>query len=87
MKVKLIMLLVTLVIIFGGFYIFGQLYNKQIWDITYSFERAVIAMPDGHIVEGKVDSWKDFDDADQIQVKIGGKTYLTHISNVVLISE
>ena len=85
---KSIAVVVTLVIlVVFGLGAFGAVYNKQLWDFTFSFERAVIAMPDGHIIEGKVDSWKDFNDADQIQVKMGGKTYLTHISNVVLISE
>ena len=41
----------------------------------------------GEVVEGKVSSWTDFEDGDQIQVKIDGKTYLVHSSNVVLISD
>ena len=61
--------------------------NKQMFDTTYSFERAIVYLPNGEIIEGKVDSWKDYDDGDQIQVKIDGKTYLVHSSNVVLISE
>ena len=61
--------------------------NKQVVDLTYSYERAIIALPNGEIVEGKVSSWKDFEDGDQIQVKIDGKTYLVHSSNVVLISD
>lgn len=88
MKVKLIALLVVIAIIVGGFYIFGQVYNRQIWDFTYSYERAVIWIPGyDEIVEGRVESWRDFDDGDQIQVRIDGKTYLTHMANVVLISE
>ena len=61
--------------------------NRSLGDFTYSFEQAVIRMPNGDIVEGRVDSWLDFEDGDQIQVKINGQTYLTHISNVVLISK
>lgn len=61
--------------------------NKQVVDLTYSYERAIIALPNGEIVEGKVSSWTDFEDGDQIQVKIEGKTYLVHSSNVVLISD
>lgn len=60
-------------------------YNKQIVDTAYGFDRAMIFMPDGNVIEGKVQSWTDFDDSDQIQVKIDGKTYFTHSSNVVLI--
>lgn len=61
--------------------------NKQLIDTTYSFDRAIISLPNGEIVEGKIQSWKDFDDGDQVQVKINEKTYLVHSTNVVLISE
>lgn len=61
--------------------------NRSWGDFTYSFEEAIIRLPNGNIVEGRVDSWLDFEDGDQIQVKINGQTYLTHISNVVLISK
>ena len=61
--------------------------NKQMVDLTYSYEYAIIGLPNGEVVEGKVSSWKDFEDGDQIQVRINGKTYLVHSSNVVLISE
>ena len=60
--------------------------NKQMVDLTYSYEYAIIGLPNGEVVEGKVSSWTDFEDGDQIQVKINGKTYLVHSSNVVLIS-
>lgn len=61
--------------------------NKQLMDVTYSYEHAIIQLPNGEIVEGKVTSWTDFEDGDQIQVKIDGKSYLVHSSNIVLISE
>ena len=61
--------------------------NKQLIDTTYSFDRAIISLPNGEIIEGKIQSWKDFDDGDQVQVKINEKTYLVHSINVVLISE
>ncbi len=61
--------------------------NKQLVDLTYSYERAIIYLPNGEIVEGRVSSWTDFEDGDQLQIKIEGKTYLVHSSNVVLISD
>lgn len=61
--------------------------NRQIIDTTYSYEKAILSLPNGEIVEGKVQSWKDYDDGDQIQVKIDGKQYLIHSEDVVLISE
>ena len=60
--------------------------NKQMLDLTYSYEYAIIGLPNGEVVEGKVSSWTDYEDGDQLQVKINGKTYLVHSSNVVLIS-
>lgn len=61
--------------------------NFQIFDFTYKFDIAQIAMPDGDVVIGKVESWADYENSDVVQVKIGGKTYLTHYTNVVLIDE
>ncbi len=61
--------------------------NKQIFDTTYKFDRAIISLPNGEVVEGKIDSWTDYEDGDQIQVKINGVTYLVHSSDVVLIKE
>ena len=61
--------------------------NMAIIDTTWSFERAIIFLPNGEKIEGKVSSWTDYDASDMIQVSIDGTTYLTHSSNVVLISE
>lgn len=61
--------------------------NKQVVDLTLSYNRAIISLPNGEIVDGKVQSWTDYEDGDQIQVKIDGVTYLVHASQVVLISE
>ena len=62
-------------------------YNYQMVDTTYGYDRAVVSLPNGEIVEGNVDSWLDFEDGDQIQVKIDGTTYLVHSSDVVLIKD
>ncbi|MBQ7848994.1 MAG: hypothetical protein IJ343_04650 [Clostridia bacterium] len=59
--------------------------NRALIDTHFTFTRAMVALPDGTFVEGPVDSWRDFDDGDQLQVTINGVTYLTHSSNVVLI--
>lgn len=61
--------------------------NKQVFDTTYTFDKAIISLPNGEVVEGEVQSWKDYEDGDQIQVKIDGKTYLVHSSNIALINE
>lgn len=83
MKKKIIsLLLVTMLASF----VFGC-GNKQIFDTTYTFHRAIIELPNGHVIDGDVESWTDYEDGDQIQVKINGKVYLVHSSNIVLINE
>ena len=57
--------------------------NKQLIDTTYTFDYGIIKLPDGEIVEGPVQSWKDYE-GDQIQVCIDDVTYLVHASNAVL---
>lgn len=61
--------------------------NQQIFDNTYNFNKVMIAMPDGSIVSGKLSSWLDYENSEQIQLVIDGVTYLTHMSNVVMISD
>ena len=82
---KLIALLLAVIAVLSCLVLSGC--NKQMVDLTYSYEYAIIGLPNGETVEGKVSSWTDFEDGDQIQVKIDGKTYLVHSSNVVLISD
>ena len=60
--------------------------NKQMIDVTYAYDKTIISLPNGEVIEGKVESWKDYE-GDQIQVKIGSKQYLVHSSNIVLIAE
>ena len=62
-------------------------YNKQLFDTTCHYDRAIVYLPNGEIVEGRVSSWTDFEDGDAVQIKIDGKTYLTHICNVCLIDD
>ena len=61
--------------------------NRQMIDLTYSYKYAIISLPNGEIVEGKVDSWKDFEDGDQLQITVDGVTYLVHATDAVLITE
>ena len=82
---KLIAILLALVIVLSVMLLAGC--NKQMVDLTYSYERAVLVLPNGEVIEGKVSSWTDFEDGDQIQVRIDGKTYLVHSSNIALISD
>ena len=79
-NILVIMLVILMIFVMAGC-------NYQMIDLTYSFERAIMSLPNGDVIEGRVDSWLDYEDGDQIQIVIDGVTYLTHISNVVLISD
>lgn len=61
--------------------------NKTLIDTTYTFDKAIIKLQNGELIEGNVQNWRDYDDGDQIQVTINDVTYLVHSSNVTLISE
>lgn len=59
--------------------------NKQYFDFNYEFNYAIIKLPNGDIVEGKVQTWNDYSDgSDQLQIKINGVVYLVHSTNCVL---
>ena len=84
MKNKTITIFLAIIIILAA--IFCTSCNMQIIDTKWSFDYAYIDLGNGNIIEGHVDSWKDWNDSDMIQVTMfDGKTYFTHSSNVVLI--
>ncbi len=90
MKKKLIIAgVILLVVALVAFVIYWETNhgNRRLFDTKYRFNRAVIALPNGDVVEGKVSSWLDYSDSDAVQVTIDGKTYLTHYANVVLIDD
>ena len=60
--------------------------NKQIFDITYNYDYAILQLPDGSTVEGEVSSWMDYE-GDQLQIVINKVSYLVHSSNAVLIDK
>lgn len=61
--------------------------NRQMIDLTYSYKYAIISLPNGEIIEGKVESWKDFEDGDQLQITVDGVTYLVHATDAALMTE
>ena len=90
MKKKLIIagvILLVIAVIAGVIYWEMTHGNRRLIDTQYRVDRAIVALPNGEVVEGKVSSWLDFGDSDVVQVTIAGKTYLTHYSNVCLIND
>ena len=85
---KKFMCMIMVIVFLIGATVNAYAWGNQSWfDTTYNFNRVQIAMPDGSIIEGKVQSWMDYEDSDIVQVKVDNKVYLTHYMNVVLISE
>ena len=38
--------------------------NRQLLDTTYTYDRAIISLPNGEVVDGKIQSWRDYEDGD-----------------------
>ena len=70
-----------LAIIFTGLILTGC--NKTVMDFNYTYNYAIIQLPNGEVVEGKVDEWCDYE-GEQLQIKINGVTYLCSSYNCVL---
>lgn len=81
-KVLGIMLAVTIV---GGLTGCG---NKDMWDTNYTYDRAIIVLPNGEVVDVEVKQWRDYEDGDQLQIIAkDGTVYLTSTLNCTLINE
>ena len=83
MKKKIVAILCAAVMAFS---LTGCCGNKKVFDLQYSFNYAIIQLPNGEIVEGKVDSWKDYE-GEQLQVKIDEVVYLTSSYNCTLMDK
>ena len=84
-----IIVVIIIVLLVAGVFVYWRhnIGNRQLMDMSYHFDRAIVRLPNGEIVEGKLTSWLDFSDSDVIQLKIDGKTYLTSYTNVCLIDD
>ena len=59
--------------------------NKDMFDTVYTYDYAIIQLPNGEIVEGEVDQWRDYE-GEQIQVRMkNGDIYLASTYNITLI--
>lgn len=74
-----------LIIVFIVVCMFLTSCNYQAIDLTYNYNYAYIQLQNGTIIEGHVESWRDYEDGEQIQVTIDGVTYLTNSYNCTLV--
>lgn len=61
--------------------------NRDMFDTVRTFDRVIVQLADGSVVEGKCQNWRDYENSDMIQVKVGNTTYLVHSMNCTLIAE
>lgn len=61
--------------------------NRDMVDTVLSYDKAIVKLADWTVVKGKVESWRDYEDGEQVQIKIDGTIYLVHIANVSLIKD
>lgn len=87
-KTKVIALIALLAV--GALMLSGcSIGNRQIGiDLTQSFNWAILELGNGELIEGRVTSWRDFDESDVVQFTLdNGITYLTHYSKVILCTQ
>lgn len=60
--------------------------NHAKLDLVYTFDRVMIELPNGEIIEGDVEKWSDYE-GEQLQIRVDGVTYLVNSNNVVMIAE
>ena len=67
-----------------GLVLLGACGNKQFFDTTYTFNYAMVKLPDGTIKKCKVATWDDYE-GEQLQIKFeDGTTVLVNSTNAVL---
>ena len=62
--------------------------NYDFMDTNYSFDKAVIKLPDGDAITVDIKKWADSQDGEQLTITdTDGKIYLVNSVNCVLIKE
>lgn len=62
--------------------------NKDLFDTNYTFDTAIIGMPDGTSRTIAIKNWTDYDDGEQIQITAtDGTVYLVSSYNCVLVNK
>ena len=76
-------MILTVIIAFGAvaFQTFNG--NRTLIDTKFYYDYAIVQLADGSVIEGKVDTWRDYE-GEQIQVTINGETWLVHSANISL---
>lgn len=61
--------------------------NMDLWDTNYTFDRAIIKMPNGEVLEVENKQWCDYE-GEQVQIIAkDGTVYLVSTYNCILIND
>lgn len=61
--------------------------NKDYFDTVRTYDRAIILLPNGEVVDTKIKAWRDYEDGEQLQITAeDGTVYLTNSFRCDLIS-
>ncbi|MBR6733624.1 MAG: hypothetical protein IKL96_04415 [Kiritimatiellae bacterium] len=59
--------------------------NMSLFDLHWTFKKALVRMPDGTCREYEIEAWHDFENSDMIQIETKHEVICTHSVNVLLI--
>ena len=84
---RTIKIIMALVVMLTAMAVFTSC-NQGIVDLHLKFERAIIKLPNGDVLDVKIRKWYDYQNSDQIQVVTkDGEVYLVHSANIALIHD
>ena len=84
---KKLFALMTAVLMVGLFAGCKSFQGYDFWDTKYHFDRAVIRMPDGEIIEVEIKKWADSEGEQLTITGKDGTVYLVNSENCVLIED
>lgn len=81
---KLVLVLVCAICLLGA----TGCGNYDTLNFCYTYDYAIIQLQNGTVVEGKIKSWRDYEDGEQLQITMeDGTIYLTNSFNCTLIKK
>lgn len=87
-KVFVVLVLVALLVTLTACATTRVVGNRAVYGSdVQTFHYAYIYLGGNKIAEGNITQWRDYEDSDTIQVMIGGKYYLTHYTNVIMVAD
>ena len=85
MKKKFAALVISLGL---GVMVFTGCGNVDMVDTVYTYDKAIIDLGNGKVIEVDVKSWRDYEDGEQLQITAeDGTVYLTSANRCTLIRE